>query len=440
MGEVMKKIIGWIMLILFSISILFLVSKNNNQYSITCNDKNVRVELKYKGLEDSVDFSKDNRNNYYIAFSNKIVVIEENGKSYILLENNDFNIWNIEYSNDNLYIATKDKIISYNLKTKEQIDCITNIPNYGDFSRTLLKVKGEYLFITVGAATNSGVVGPDNNWVSNYPNHHDFTPKKVTLQGINFGPSNNGAFVSNNNSNIKGQIVEGNKIGTSTILIYNLNTKAYETFAWGIRNINGLDFSSEGKLYATVGGMENRGLRPVQNDFDYIYEVKKNTWHGFPDFSGGDPITSPRFIDDNNKTNPFLLEKHPTNNPPAPIYQHDKVAVLESLCIDSKGILGNKDIIYFYDKNSNKVLSYAMKTVPKTFIDLGDKNNIASMEITEDQLILLENSEGILYSINLKDVNTTKYIKNNLYISLLVVTVTFIISIILLLLKKENRA
>jgi hypothetical protein len=438
MGEVMKKIIGWILLILFSISILFLLSRNNNQYSITCNDKNVRVELKYKGLENSVDFSKDEKNNYYIAFNKKIVVIEENGKSYILLENTDFNIWSIEYSNDNLYIATQDKIISYNIKTKEQVECITKIPNYGDFSRTIIKAKGEYLFITVGAATNSGVVGPDNNWVKDYPNHHDFTPKKITLQGVNFGPSNNGAFVPHSNSNIKGEIVEGKKIGTSSVLIYNLNTKAYETFAWGIRNIKGLDFSSEGKLYATVGGMENRGLRPVSNDFDYIYEIKKNTWHGFPDFSGGDPITSPRFIDENNKTNPFILEKHPTNNPPAPIYQHNEVSTLESLSIDSKGVLGNKDSIYFYDRNTNRILSYTTREVPKTFMELGDKNNIASMKITEDQLVLLENKEGILYSVNLKDINTTSYIKNNLYTSLLVVTVTFIISIMLLFLKKQK--
>ncbi|MEG1795086.1 MAG: hypothetical protein RR262_01145 [Clostridium sp.] len=435
----MKKAIGWIVLILFSISIIFFTNKNNKQYSITCNDKDVKVELKYKGLESAVDFIKDEKNNYYIAFKDKIVVIEENGKSYVLLQDNDFNIGSLEYFNNNLYIATKDKIIAYNINSKEQIECMSGIPNYGDYTKTLIRARGEYLFITVGAATNSGIVGEDNTWLKDYPNHHDVTPKKITLQGINFGPSNTGAFVPNNTSNIKGQTIEGNKIGTSSVIIYNLNTKAYETFAWGIRNINGLDFSSEGKLYATVGGIENRGFRPVLNDSDYIYDIKKEVWHGFPDFSGGDPVTSPRFADAKNDTNSFLLEKHPTNNPPAPVYQHDDVSTLGPLCIDSKGILGNKDKIYFYDKNNNKILSYTIKETSKDFIDLGEKSNIASMKMVNDQLIILENNEGILYSASFKDGDTSSYMRNNLYISLLVLTITFIISIILLLLKKQSK-
>jgi hypothetical protein len=439
MEEVMKKAIGWIVLILFSISIIFFTNKTNKQYNITCNDKDVKVELKYKGLENAVDFSKDEENNYYIAFKDKIVVIEENGKSYILLQNNEFNIGSLDYFNNNLYIATKDKVIAYNIKSKEQIECVSNIPNYGDYDKTLIKVRGEYLFITVGAATNSGIVGEDNMWLKDYPNHHDFTPKKITLQGINFGPSNTGAFVPNNTPNFKGQTIEGNKIGNSIVIIYNINTKAYETFAWGIRNINGLDFSSEGKLYAVVGGMENRGLRPVLNDSDYIYEIKKGIWHGFPDFSGGDPITSPRFADEKGNTNSFLLEKHPTNNPPAPIYQHDDASTLGTLCIDSEGTLGNKDKIYFYDKNNNKILSYTIKEVANNFIDLGEKSNIASMKMGNNQLIVLENNEGILYSVSFKNEDNTNYMRNNLYISLLVMTVTLIVSIMLLLFKKQSK-
>ncbi|WP_291574877.1 hypothetical protein [Clostridium sp. UBA4548] len=435
----MKKLVGWIIIIIFSISILFLVSKNNNQYSISCNDKKIEVQLKYKGLENSVDFTKDNKGTYFIAFTNKVVAIEKNGKSYVLMEDNDFNIWSMEYYNNKLYIATKDKLVSYDIESRQMENCIENIPNYGDFPRILMKVKGDYLFITVGAATNSGVVGPDNKWISTYPSHHDYTPKKITLKGTKFGENNNGAFVPNNTENIKGQIIEGSKIGTSTVLIYNLNTKAYETFAWGVRNISGLDFSSEGKIYGTIGGMEDRGLRPVANDSDYIYEIKKGVWHGFPDFSGGDPVTSPRFSSKENVTNSFLLEKHPSNNPPAPVYQHNDVKTLGSLCIDTKGLLIGKDNIIFYDKKNNEILSYNTKERPVTFLSLGDKSNITSMKIIEDQLLLLENSEGILYSVSSKTDSDSTYFNNNMYLSLLVITLTSIVSIILLLLRVKHK-
>lgn len=433
----MKKFIGWIIIILCSLVLLFFISKNNNEYSINCNDKDIRVKLKYKGLENSVDFSKDENNNYYVAFKDKIVVIEEDGVSYVLLDDKSYDISSIDFFKDNLYIATGDKVVELNIKSKNITECIKDIPNYGDYNKVLVRVKGEYLFVTIGSATNSGVVGPDNKWVSDYPNHHDITPRKIILKGGNFGLSNNGAFVANNTSNIKGQIMEGSKVGNSTLLIYNINTKAYETFAWGIRNINGFDFSSDGKIYATVGGMENRGYRPIYNDSDYIFEIKKNNWYGFPDFSGGDPVTSPRFSDDKSEPIDFLMEKHPTNNPSGPVYQHNEVSTLGSLCIDTSGDFKIKDAIYFYDKKNNNILDMPFKGKPKVFVNFGDKTKIMSMKIIDGELLILESNQGEIYSLSSKNSNESKYLKNNLYISLLTFTVTLIISIVALFLKKN---
>lgn len=431
----MKKLIGWILLILFSMGILFFISKNNKEYSIVCNDKAINVELKYKGLENSIDFTKDEKGNFYIAFKNKLVVIEQNGKSYILHEDSNLEIYNVEYFNNTIYIASKDKVLLFNLFNKEITECIQNIPNYGDYKNTLLKIKGDYLFVTVGSATNSGVVGPDNTWTEQYPDHHDISPKKITLRGNNFGPSNNGAYVAKDIANIKNQIIEGNNIGNSTVIIYNLKSKAYETFAWGIRNIKGMDFSSEGKIYATVGGIEERGLRPIYNDTDYIYEIKKGIWHGFPDYSGGDPVTSPRFSDDNGNVPEFIMEKHPSNNPPSPSYQHSDISTLGPLCIDSKAVLKNKDKMYFYDKKNNKILSLSNKEKAKEFISLGDKSNIAAIKIIDDEMLMLENKEGVLYSLTSKEPSIENNIKNKVYLSLLVVVITLIVSIIILNMK-----
>ena len=38
-------------------------------------------------------------------------------------------------------------------------------------------------------------------------------------------------------------------------------------------------------------------VRGIKNDRDYIYEINGDRWYGWPDYSGGDPITSPRFTD-----------------------------------------------------------------------------------------------------------------------------------------------
>ena len=70
--------------------------------------------------------------------------------------------------------------------------------------------------------------------------------------------------------------------------------------------------------------MEDSGVRAVKDDVDYIYDIKERAWYGWPDFSGGDPITSPRFSDGTNKLS-FVIANHPTEVTLGPRYQHDKV-------------------------------------------------------------------------------------------------------------------
>ena len=69
-------------------------------------------------------------------------------------------------------------------------------------------------------------------------------------------------------------------------------------------------FNNNGNIVAIVGGMEDEGSRAVKDDKDYIYEIKENAWYGWPDYSGGDPINSPRFSDNENKLEAVI------SNPP----------------------------------------------------------------------------------------------------------------------------
>ncbi|MGH4139821.1 hypothetical protein [Clostridium sp.] len=432
----MKKTIGFIVILVTMAFVLFSVKGSFKEYKVTVKDKLIKSEILFKGLSDAVDFTRDSEGNYYVAFKDKIQYIEKNGKAYNIFTNKNLVITSLDYNNGVLYYASGTKVYSYSLISKENIEIIKNIPNYGDYNKSFIRVNGEYLFVTIGAATNSGVVGLDNQWIDDYPENHDITAKRITIKGTDFGEEKTGAFVSYKTRNIKGQIITEHMPGNSSIIIYNLKTGAQGNFAWGIRNIKSIDFNTGGKVLAIVGGMENRGLRPVIGDSDYIYQIKKNAWYGFPDYTGGDPINSPKFKGSNNNTIPFILEQHPTTNPPAPIYQHKSVDSLVSLAVDQKGILGEKDCIYFYEKNDNSIYSLNSTGAINEKINFYKDNYISSMKFFNN-LIVLDSKSGYIISIGKNeslDMSTVTQ-KTNYYLMAIVLT---LIGSILVGLYKKN--
>lgn len=388
-----------IFLIVISIGVIGFFKLNFKPLYLKVNDSKLKAEEKFKGFDDTVDFTYDGKDTYFIAYKNKIQEFNEKGWSNLVLKQKELDISSIEYKEGILYFASNNKIYSYNLKNKEQRVILKEIPNYGDYKKVLLKIKEEYLFITIGSATNSGVVGNDNKWLEQYPHSHDITPKSITIRGQNFGEEKTGAFVPYKTKNIKGQILTSSFPGNSSVIIYNLKTGGKETFAWGIRNINGIDFSSEDKFFMTVGGMEDRGYRSVKGDVDYIFQLKKGLWYGWPDYSGGDPITSPRFKGKKNDTIPFLLDKHPSSNPPAPFIQHKKLNALGVLAIDRQGILGKKDSIFFYEKKDNSIYEVEKNKIINKKILLPKNSEISSMKFCKEKLIILDSKNGIIYNV-----------------------------------------
>ncbi|MFL0247822.1 hypothetical protein [Candidatus Clostridium stratigraminis] len=393
-----------------SLIIIFIFFKGfyNNQY-IDLKDNKLSYEIKYKGLLNAKDFTQDEIGNSYIAYKNKIQFIDVNGKSYDVLVDKNLNINSLEFYKDNLYFASNNKIITFDLKKKEQKVIINDLPNYGDYNESLIRIVGDDLYITIGAATNSGVVGPDNKWTKEYPFFFDLSPRNISLKGTAFGNEKTGAFVPYKTKNLKGQLIPGHFPGNGTIITYSLKSGTTENFAWGIRNIKGIDFNSEGKLIASVGGIENRGLRPLSGDADYIYEIKKGVWYGWPDYSGGDPVTSPRFKSENKNKIEFLLDNHPSSNPPAPIYQHKSLSALSILTIDNKAQVGEKDCMYFYDSKDNILYTLTKGNVLKEIAKLNPSTDLSAIRIYDKSLLLLDNKEGILYSLH---INTNSNIFN----------------------------
>lgn len=389
-----------LLIIISLVGLTFIFTKyyksfNNN---ITLVNKNIKFDLKYKGLKDAVDFTSDGKGNYYIAYKDKIQLITATGKSNYIYNGPGLNIKSIEYNQSELYFSSGEKILCYDLISKKTNILVKDLPNFGDYKDSIIRINGNNIYLTIGAATNSGVVGDDNLWLKDNKYTCDIPPFDITLKGLNFGSSNNSAFSIYGTKGIKGQIISGHFPGNSSILMYNLKSKQLKTYSYGIRNIKGMDFNSKGMIIASVGGMENRGLRPVKGDCDYIYKIEEGVWYGWPDYSGGDPVTSPRFKGENNQPLSFILENHPTTNPPAPIYQHKSLNTLSQIAVDKNADIESKDSTFFYDIGSKTVFNIDTYGIINEVLNF-KTGSINSMKFINNNLVVMDSSRGLLYSI-----------------------------------------
>ena len=389
----MKKLIGWIIIIIISIGSILIVDKKSDIYNIGQGYEDVEFKIKFKGLKEATDFTMSN-GKIYISFPKKIRCYENGKEPYDILEDSNLNIKTIEQSGENIYFITDNRLMSVNINSGKIKECINNIPNKGDYDEVLLKAYKDYLFITIGSMTNSGIVGGDNVWANENSSGCDISPFTIKLRENKVG-----AFVPKGNSNTSNQVIKGQEIGNSSIILFNVNTFEYETYAWGIRNIEGIDVTDDGRVFVTVGGYEDRGERPIENDSDYIYEIKKGYWYGFPDYSGGDPLSSPRFNSQVNDIKPLMAE-YPMN-PPAPYYQYKDVDSLKWIVIDEVGNISknNQKTIFLYNKENNNIYQSLIGGVFEPFIELNSNCTASSMKIEEDKLYILDSNNGFLFTV-----------------------------------------
>ncbi|HEV2130257.1 MAG TPA: hypothetical protein VGR27_04115, partial [Longimicrobiaceae bacterium] len=177
---------------------------------------------------------------------------------------------------------------------------------------------------------NSGVVGVDNydfGWLPRHPEFHDIACRDIRLRGRNFTSANplspdagdratTGAFSPFGTATAEGETVRGRLPCNGAVMRIPLNGGEPELVAWGFRNPFGLAWSPEGRLYVTDNSFDERGSRPVWGTGDLLWAVTPDTWYGWPDFHGGDPLT------DANQYRPlgdppleFLLAEHPNAAP-----------------------------------------------------------------------------------------------------------------------------
>lgn len=430
----MKRIVKYVIIFLCIMILTLLVKINciSDSKDIIVYDKNIQWDIVQKGLNGAVDFTEDDKNNLYVAYNNRIDIISKNGSSYTLVKVDNINISSIEYYKNKLYYCGNTRLYCYDLNNKNNTELLGSIPNYGDYNKSIIKIYNDYLFLSIGSVTNSGVVGEDNRWLKDFSFYYDLSPREIVLKGINFN-NKTGAFVPYNSKSVQGQVISSHFPGNSSLVSYNLKTGDAETYAWGIRNFQGLDMDSSGKIFSVVTGMENRGLRPVIGDNDYIFEIKRDVWYGFPDFSGGDPITSPKFKDNTGKGLSFIMAIHPSNNPPSPIYQSASVSSLKGLCIDRFNVLGVKDAKYFYDKSENKIISLNKQGTINDKVNL-KSSQLVNMKFDHNKMIILC-SNGIMYKFTSGN-NISLYNNINIFTFILIIS---ILGILLVIIPKKNE-
>lgn len=390
----MKKFIRFLTGSIIIVTIAFGIFKLTSKYNLDVIYNDIDWSIDVKGYEGAKSFDYDDEGNLYIAFKDTIRIINSNGKDEVIIKENNFNIFDIVFSDERLFIATDNKVIEYNIENNESIDLITDIPNTGINKETKLLVKDNILYLTIGSNTNSGIVSEEGE-------NPDKPTIGLTLTGVNYGESKTGIFSPFAVSTERGEKVKDDTMGNGSIMAYDMKSKKTSIYSHGIRNINGWDLDSNGQIKGIVGGMEDTGLRPIKDDKDYIYEFKKSAWYGWPDYSGGDPITSPRFTDD--KKIEFLIDNHPNKTPIPPIYQHENVSSLKGFAIDKSGELFLKDTMIFADNKDGFIYALTSDGILNEVIDIGNRSNIEKIKFYNNSFYILDSKLGCLYNLQSKN-------------------------------------
>jgi glucose/arabinose dehydrogenase len=209
-------------------------------------------------------------------------------------------------------------------------DIITGLPSYGDYSNSRVDFGADgKMYFGLGTATNSGVVGLDNIWVNNHPHFHDSPGSIILLNGQNFETQNilineasnevayTGAFSPFGVPNTPFEVRKAVLRASGSILKANRDGTELELVAWGFRSPSYLKFDENNRLFVSNNGFDLRGSRPIANAPDEFLFVTHGEWYGWPDYAGGEPVTSTRFKPEGGQQPEFLLTYHPSI-PPRP--------------------------------------------------------------------------------------------------------------------------
>ena len=280
------------------------------------------MELIAKQLNYPTSIEFDAQGNVYITESGlpfggappggRILKVEKGGNLQCIKENLKFPITGLHFYQDAFYVSEggfPGRISRLTLDGGWTV-ILDDLPGKGNYHTNMAVVgPDEKLYFSQGAMTNTGVIGLDAydlQWLKQLPHPCDIPGLDIQLSGQNFethDPFNEGSeetvitgpFLPFGQPAQPGQMIKGQLPCTAAMLRCDLDGSNLELFAWGLRNAFGIGFLPDGRLIVTDQGADDRGSRPVAHLPDFLYEVKKDHWYGWPDYFGGRPITDDDF-------------------------------------------------------------------------------------------------------------------------------------------------
>ncbi|MDW0116054.1 PQQ-dependent sugar dehydrogenase [Sporosarcina thermotolerans] len=301
----------------------------------------------------------------------KVLKQTENGFSVIA---DGFNppLTGITVYQGNIYVAHR-RYVTMILPDGTKKDIIEGLPSNGDHhnNRVVFGRDGK-MYFGQGTATNSGVVGLDNDWVKEHPFFHDYTGSDITLKGQNFTTTtfsdgnqevDTGAYSPFGVPSYPGEKVNGIVRASGSILRANPDGSDLELVAWGLRNPFRIHFDSYDRLFAANHGMDVRGSRPVANSPDEFQWIRPGMWYGFPDYTGGLPLTMPQFKPENEEQPEFLFAEHPMQ-PPMPVTVFPPHSATMGFSFNEKSAFGPIGDVYIAEFGADEPITTGGRLLP----------------------------------------------------------------------------
>ncbi len=314
-------------------SLIFLISsckKMDHEFSLLEVADGYKVEKVVGGLTYPTSLTWDNQGNMYVAEAGGALGPEQLAPSRILKVANGTATELVNLTGKGVHAALVGMVwfngaFYITHRADDLSGAVSRVTMNGQVTKIfdgILDSKAEHqindikvgpdgkLYVTVGPAGNAGVMDMSvAAFVKLSPDVHTTPCKDIVLLGRNFKSadfrSNNptdsvmtGAYVPFGTATSVGQIIPGAKKCGGSILKFDPNN-AKETIAmhaWGFRNLLGIGWDKNGKMYATENGYDIRGSRPVKDEYDVSLRINEGMWYGVPDYSAGrEPLTNAKF-------------------------------------------------------------------------------------------------------------------------------------------------